>query len=649
MCGIAGVVTPRGEQPGRAQLEAMLAQLAHRGPDGDGVYLSGRLGLGHRRLAVLDPGATGHQPMSYDGGRLVIVFNGEIYNFLELRTALSGFGYRFSTDTDTEVILAAFSHWGERCQEHFNGMWAFAIWDRERELLFLSRDRFGVKPLYYYSRGGRFAFSSELKGLLPLPWLVFRFAEGAVALAIAQPAALETTEDCLLEGVKRLLPGHCMTVDSDGGISVRRWWQTGDHLADVPLTFAGQVREFRRLFFDAVRLRLRSDVPIGCTLSGGLDSSSVACTMARIRQAGKSVERNAPAAPLAFVASYPDSSHDEASLALSVARYVGLETVTVQVDPSVTSAVFDQFIFRTEEVQSPHVGPWLLYRAMRDRGIRVSLDGHGGDELLAGYIDHVRHARDAALTGVPRLGKAARLTAILRGMATGVYRAPRIAALLEEGGRWYRRRGDRGRRSSLSERQPAEISPIELLGGDVRERLLGRERQDTSGGDHTLTRLLYDDFHVRSLPTILRDFDRYSMASGVEVRSPFLDWRLVCFCLALPPRAVLGGGFTKRILRTAMQGIVPDEARLRMRKIPYKSPFAEWWGGGLRELVLDTVNSAAFLAVSAWDGAGVRRLVEATPDGERFEHALVVLRFVVAHRLMELFAQARARCLVEFC
>ncbi len=647
MCGIAGIVAPRGGRPERAHLEAMLSQLAHRGPDGEGIQICGRVGLGHRRLAVLDPGATGQQPMSYENGRFIIVFNGEIYNFLELKATLAQLGYQFQTDSDTEAILAAFACWGEKCQLHFNGMWAFAIWDKTRRRLFLSRDRFGVKPLFYSAHSDRFAFSSEMKGFLPLPWLPLQFDEEAIGLAIAQPAALEATERCIFKGVRRLQPGSSITLRDDGQIELRRWWNTAEHLVRVPATFPAQVRQFQRLFFDSVRLRLRSDIPVACTLSGGLDSSAVTCTAARVRKIGQGLERHPPCPPVAYVASYPNSSHDESKLALAIARHAGFETVCVQVDSTATAAFFDEFLFQTEEVQSPHIGPWLLYRAMRDRGIRVSLDGHGGDELLAGYKDHVRWARDAALARFPRVRQAAVLTATLKAMAGGAYRAPGLRDYYAEGIRWYRRRRGAARGQDFPGVSSEATSPIRFLRTLGVGDLMQLESPAGRGSQGGLSRLLFADFHYRALPTILRDFDRFSMASGVEIRSPFLDWRLVCFCLSLPPTAVLHGGFTKRVLREAMRGIVPEEARLRRGKIPYKSPLSEWWSGSLRELALDTVDSASFLASEIWNGHGIRRLVHAAPPGGRFEHALVVMRFVAAQRLIEMFGTARTQLIVR--
>jgi asparagine synthase (glutamine-hydrolysing) len=642
MCGVAGILTRNGRNVSESELGAMTQALAHRGPHGSGQYASGPIGLGHRRLAVLDLAETGNQPMSFAGGRYWITHNGEIYNFLEIKATLQAQGHRFRGDSDTEVILAAYAQWGEACQLRFNGMWAFAIWDAEERHLFLSRDRFGVKPLFYYFDGSRFAFASEMKAFLVLPWFPATFHLPAVACALESPQALESTDHCVLEGLRRLRAGHSLTVVEGGEPKTTQWWCSAEHLERPASDFAGQVAGFGERFLDAVRLRMRSDVPLACTLSGGLDSSSVLCTMERIRGMRGHSERLAPARTTAFVASYPGTSHDETAFAREMVRHTGVAEQVVDVDPGVLPEVFDDFVFQCEEVQSPHIGPWLLYREMSKAGIRVSLDGHGGDELLAGYVNQVRVARDAALLPLPKLRQATELTAVLRRMC-GDTKGPavlrdwqdtsrRFAQILRSG--VARRLGRHPKPASPGTQQWLRVTPscnqaTERMGGQV--------------GLSPLMAYLYGDFHIRALPTILRDFDRFSMGHGVEVRSPFLDWRLVCYCLSLPPGAVLGGGYTKRILREAMRGVLPESVRTRGDKIPYKSPLGEWWRGPLLELVRDTVNSNSFLASEIWDGPAIRQFAESSAPGGRHEGALHVFRFVVAHRLMELFKSARAR------
>jgi asparagine synthase (glutamine-hydrolysing) len=644
MCGIAGILALDGADVHESEVRAMTQSLAHRGPDGEGEYVSGAIGLGHRRLATLDLGASGDQPMSFANRRYWITYNGEIYNFLELRKTLAGLGHTFRSDSDTEVILASFAQWGEECLHRFNGMWAFAIWDTLERRLFLSRDRFGVKPLFYFHSRHYFAFASEMKAFLSLPWFPAAFSLPAVARAIEDPYGLEATSHCLLDGVSRLRAGHSLTVQRGKLIRMNRWWRTAEHLEQPVARFDLQTEEFLVRFTDAVRLRMRSDIPLACTLSGGLDSSSIFITAAQFNDPTTQSMARILAPPKPFVASYPGTSHDESEQACSVARHVGMEAALIEITPESLTEMFDEFVFQCEEVQSPHMGPWLLYRAMSDAGIRVSLDGHGGDELLAGYVDQVSMARDLRLFPLPAARSSLELTALLRGMrgesdatvalADWVSCGKRYAALLRS--RISRFQASLSHRPSEGVSQWLRVAPLPDANG----------YEDTTNetGLAPLTAKLYADFHDRALPTILRDFDRFSMAHGVEVRSPFLDWRLVCYCFSLPSESVLGGGQTKRILREAMRGRLPESTRTRARKIPYKSPIAEWWRGPLRTFVLDTVSSEGFLNAEAWDGRAVRRLVENSISGARFDGALTVLRFVVAHRLMELFSSARVRC-----
>jgi len=635
MCGIAGILIHEGDKADVREVTAMTRALAHRGPDGEHVHLLGSIGLGHRRLAVLDLQETGQQPMSYLDGRYWITYNGEIYNYLELRRELSGYGHRFRGNSDTEVILAAFVEWGESCQLRFNGMWAFAIWDSLERKLFLSRDRFGVKPLFYYFEHDRFAFASEMKAFLPLPWFSMSFDPSALALSLSNPYALEPTETCLLKGLKRLRSGHSITICQGGEPRVRRWWRTADHLEEVPKSFRGQVEGFRERFLDAVSIRTRSDIPVACSLSGGMDSSSIVASLHG--DLGEPLDSSPLEQPLtAFIASFPGTSHDEVEFAKEVARHVGIRTRIFEVEPDVLPSIFDDVVFQVEEIQSPNLGPWLLYAEMSKAGFRVSMEGHGGDELLAGYASEVQFARDQALFPFPSLRRAVELTSILRRMTGQIHRETELRDWFRTGKRYgvlskaglgglFRRSKGSGRcalprwiKVPALEERAEQIVP-------VNERL------------SPLMGHLFLDFHVRSIPGVLRDFDRYSMGHGVEVRSPFMDWRVVCYSLSLPSNSVLGGGFTKRVLREAMRGLLPERVRTRPGKIPFKSPMSEWWRGPLLELVRDTVSSDAFLSNEIWDGPGLRNLVERSTAHGRFGGALMVLRFVVAQRLLDLF------------
>jgi len=647
MCGIAGILRSDGRPVDETVLVAMTRTLAHRGPDGEGFHVENGIGLGHRRLAILDTGTGGAQPMASGDGRRWVTYNGEVFNFLELRRELEALGYRFRTRSDTEVVLAAYERWGTDCLTRFNGMWAFALWDADRRTLFLARDRFGVKPLFYFWHRGTLAFASEMKAFLALPWFSGTFNDQAMARALEDPYALEPTDRCILRGVRRLRAGHMLVTDGLDEPRQHRWWCTLDGVTPNGDPFDRQVKRFKELLTDAVKIRMRSDVPLACALSGGLDSSSVLESMVAAGSHPSGAERLPAAWRRAFVATYPGTTADERAFAELVVSHAGVASSFLSMGPESVANSFDELVFQCEEVQSPHVGPWFLYEAMRSEGIRVSLDGHGGDELLAGYIHHVRFALDRALERWSRLGRAVELLAILEGMGTSerrwfspLARWPRVLA------RYVRRKGMG--RFDANQGFPADSSP----GRYPAQRFLriegfhepsGCDLFPESGRLSPFGACLYLDFHARALPTILRDFDRFSMAHGVEVRCPFVDWRLVRFCFSLPETAVLGGGYTKRILREAMRGILPEPVRVRTRKTGYKSPLDQWWRGELKELVLDTVGSGAFLQSPIWDGPRLRATVEDRAGDATRPDALLVLRFVVAHRLVELFKEARAQ------
>ncbi len=550
MCGIAGLF--QFQQPvDRGTLLRFTDALAHRGPDGRGLLRDGGLGLGHRRLSILDLSRNGRGPMPYgatmpigwpsrvrgsfaarseDGcedaaltpWRYWLTFNGEIYNFLELRTELTALGHTFRTHTDTEVVLAAYAQWGEACLPRFNGMWAFALWDRRERTLLLARDRFGVKPLYYEQTPGRFAFASEMKAFLALDGFAPSMAPGLDAAYLQSSYSVEgTSEETLLAGVRRLPAGHLLRVKSNGTVERSRWWETRDHLPTPPARYEDQVAQFRELFLDSVRLRLRSDVPVGTCLSGGVDSSAVASAMAHLhRQGGIDLARSPADWQRAFIADFPGTMLDERSYADEVVRHTGAKPCYWRFDQNeAVNHVLDS-VWSMEEVYGGLATPvWCLYRELRKQGVKVSLDGHGADELLGGYA-------------------------------------------------WYL------------------DWPMEQANAN-----------------------LHRDFHATLLPAILRNFDRCSMAHGVEVRMPFMDWRLVTFAHALPAESKFGGGYTKRVLRDAIAGLVPDRVRLRRFKVGFNSPMVEWYNGGLAPLITRLVQHPLWLESKLWDGPKLRDAV----------------------------------------
>lgn len=638
MCGITGYWAYRSTNVGANTFRAFTHSLSHRGPDGFGIERldTGRLWLGHRRLAILDLSERGHQPMSYANGRYWLTFNGEVYNFLELRQTLEDLGHHFRSDTDSEVILAAYAEWGANCQLRFNGMWAFGIWDALERRLFLSRDRFGIKPLHYRAIIGSISFASELKSFLTLPGVDGGFNDEILAETLTNINGLESTPYTLLPSVNRLQAGHCMEISANGEIKIHQWWDTLAHLPDPDQKFSEQVSEFQNLFFDSCRIRLRSDVSIATSLSGGLDSSSVACTIAELGRKG-GMEHIPQDWQRAFVACFPETKLDEREYARKVVDFAGLTPVYKTIDDREALPRLEKIIFDLEGIYwVPLVGPWEIYRTMRENGIRVSLDGHGADELLGGYHFFVERALDGLMTGEIDLRRYFDLKMVLRGLTGGSGKVTRLGVkgelrwllkrelvrfkLLYPAGRLYNRILSLYRKLAIWE--PKNNNTVFLPPEPILRPFIGTKELYYENSDYRtvamspLQGMLYTWFHGSVLPTILRSYDRASMSHGIEVRMPFLDWRLVTYGFCLADDRKIGGGYTKRILRDAMKGLMPDSIRLRTNKIGFTTPLDDWMRGDLKEWVLDQCSNQSFLDSHIWDGRAARTLVERSVAGQ---------------------------------
>jgi asparagine synthase (glutamine-hydrolysing) len=635
MCGIIGYWGYAGQDLDEVGFRAFTDSLAHRGPDGSGVehFEADRLWLGHRRLAIIDVSSRGRQPMSYREGRYWLTFNGEIYNFIELREALRQLGHRFVSESDSEVILAAYAEWGEDCQLRFNGMWAFAIWDARDKRLFLSRDRFGVKPLHYADIDGCFSFASELKSFRQLSWCRGALDERVLAETLRNIVGQECTPHTLLSGVKRLPGGHCMIVGREG-MRIVQWWKTLQHLPVPPPDLPEQSEQFRDIFLDACRLRLRSDVAIATSLSGGLDSSAVACAITELGRRG-TVDHVPEDWQRAFVACFPGTGLDERDYAEQIVAHTGMHPNYATIDVNVAVQEIENVIFDLEDLwYVPMVGAWAIYREMRRSGLRVSLDGHGADEFLGGYHFFVQAAIEELYGTAFRLGRYLDLSRV-RASLTGGTRVGGSGELLTEGGfttdlRRMAKAGITGGlaqlgildflsairsrgRSWVSGNSPSEPILPPLTGS--KELFCGAGMEQGPKGGTALQQMLFAYFHATVLPTFLRCIDRASMAHGIEVRMPFMDWRLVTFGFALPDESKIGGGYTKRVLRLAMQGLMPDPIRLRTKKVHFSSPIGDWARQGLGDWLLDTTASRAFLEASAWNGKAARAAVEGAVAG----------------------------------
>ena len=387
MCGITGIWNFDKSPVDRSTFDQFTDSLAHRGPDGRGTWFneSGEIALGHRRLSILDLSEEGCQPMSYSGGRYWITYNGEIYNFLELRIELEQKGHSFRSQSDTEVILGAYQEWGPDMLLRFNGMWAVAIFDTLEQTLFIARDRFGIKPFLYHLTGARFAFASELKAFKHLEGYEPAIDSESADVFLRNGFGIEGTVRTMLLGIRRLPGGHYGLV-KDGKLSVVRWWNTLDHLLEIPSSFEAQAERFQELFYDSIRLRMRSDVPIGTCLSGGFDSTAVVCALADIgkHQHGS---RQAKDWQHAFVATFPGAVNDESPQAQEAVLFAGVKATLMPVTENDALLDIDRVLSDFDDVYIGLPTPaWLIYRELRKSKVVVSLDGHGADELMGGYI-----------------------------------------------------------------------------------------------------------------------------------------------------------------------------------------------------------------------------------------------------------------------
>ena len=555
MCGISGIVDLRGAPVRDGALERLTALIAHRGPDGVGTWFNAdrSVALGHRRLAIIDPGEGGRQPMISPDGRHVIVYNGEIYNFLELKRELEAAGRRFATESDTEVILAAWSEWREGMLGRFNGMWALAIYDTHSRELFLARDRFGIKPLLFASTADQVVFASEMRAILRSGLLPVKLDGEVARRLVLDPFGVEGSSSTLFNPVHRLQGGHFLRIRS-GRVEVQRWWRTTDHLPSVPASEEDRAAEFGSLFRDAVALRMRSDVPIGTSLSGGFDSSAILCTMASAERAGVG-PRGARSWRHAFVASFPGMPNDERPDAQIAADWAEVTPTVIEIGRDQALEAIERVL---DDLDDVYIGlptaVWNIYRELRRHRVLVSLDGHGADELMGAY------SQEGESWAFRWRNLLARWTCARPTVRCAVDFAR--AATLKQRGFLFLREGLR------------RLPPLLPLVG-AQDPL-----PDSWGG---LNRRLYRMFHGDVLPTILRNFDRLSMAHGIEVRMPFMDWRLVTYTMALPDASKSADGYTKMVARRAMAGQMPETIRMRARKIGFNSPMPQWLNGPLAD------------------------------------------------------------------
>ena len=551
MCGIFGCIGKMHKE----DAFSCIKEISHRGPDALEIQeLKGAM-LAHARLSILDTSDKANQPMSDESGRYWIIYNGEVYNFLELKEELEMLGYRFRTDSDTEVILYAYIEWGEKFQDKCNGMWAMAIWDSYQQRLFLSRDRFGVKPLYYYKQDGNFYFASEMKAFFPV------MKRREINYKLFYGYNFLTFEDSTESAIRNIFnfPAACNGFFCQGQLEIKRWWNTMDHLVEVPDSYDEQVEMLRALFLDSCKIRMRSDVPIGTALSGGIDSSAVVGAMSHISN-GDNIRQNKEWQNC-FVASLSKADIDETCYAEQAAKYVGVGINKVYINPDVTPEEILREIYMCEVPYITSPIPFMqTYKAIRESGVKVTLDGHGADELFCGYT-----------SGVLAAGKEVGFKGTEFDELFSMYREMSCVEV----------------KTMLSKKEAVDCGVSICKNID---KLFEKESINLD----EVNKQLYYETHNTVLPTLLRCYDRYSMANGVEIRMPFLDYRIVSFAFSIPWTSKIRCGFSKSIVRDMARKFMDSRILNRKDKIGFSAPMDAWLRGTMKGFLLDTIHSRDF-------------------------------------------------------
>lgn len=600
MCGISGAYSLKRHDTFVSSFVRATNRVDYRGPDGYGMAYFGKdetgfhplpllqdiqdgneiigvnLALGHRRLAIIDLSSNGAQPMPNSEQSVWITFNGEIYNYIELREELKSFGHHFRSESDTEVILAAYAEWGEECVNRFNGIWAFAIVDLNRQTLFCSRDRLGVKPFHYYHDGNHFVFGSEIKQLLCYPFVPRQVNERAVYEYLLF-GAVDYNEETFFTSIYKLLQGCNLKVDlRDGSVAIRQYYQPRLE-KNLQITYKEAAGEFRRLLTDSVRLQLRSDVEVGSCLSGGLDSSSIVCLMRdALLVAGKAdIQRT-------FSSHFEEEEANELEYMNAVIDATGVQADFVYPTGDDLLGDLRKMVWHQEEPfgSTSIFAQWAIFKHVHQQGVKVMLDGQGADEMLAGYVGLYPYYFKQLSTKKQRFSYYAETLQYAK-------LHKRVWPPLENIRLW---KGiSRGVKPDFRFRTDWLNQDFASLHAE--ESIYQKtNRIEYFNSDDHLENILYQMTFINNLQSLLRHEDRNSMAFSVEGRVPFLDHRLVEFVFSLPSDFKIRGGYTKRVLRDGMKGILPDKIRWRVKKLGFATPERKWQQTFLKPLIETTIS-----------------------------------------------------------
>jgi asparagine synthase (glutamine-hydrolysing) len=618
MCGIAGGIVNAKSLMSGATLERMLQAIEHRGPDGHGTReLAGpadwRVYLGHRRLAIIDPEGA-RQPMCDDAAQLALTFNGEIYNFRELRAGLEAMGHRFTRDSDTEVLLRAYEQWGDRCVERLRGMFAFVIWDGRNQRLFMARDRFGEKPLFLLEADDGVYFASEIKSLLQLPrpkpevnlsavwdYLAYRYVPGPRTL---------------FRGIRKLAPGTCATWQA-GKLTERRYWIAPDRSAQKHSDLNGNaVPAFLDKLDEAVRLQMVSDVPFGAFLSGGLDSSTIVALMTRHNSKVKT-----------FSVGFTEGAYSELGYASVVARHFKTDHHELEVDSKDLIEHLPKLVgYRDAPVTEPSDIPIYMLAKEASKSVKMVLTGEGSDEILGGYPKHVFERFAASYQLMPGFIRHGLIQPLTQSLPYGFRRAKTAITNLniedwpERYARWF---------GACSRREREELTVLRV-NGDGRD---DAPPFDTDPDNSTLRRILYSDQTSWLPDNLLERGDRMTMAASIESRVPFLDHELAGFVSGLPDNYRVKGMTTKWVLREAGKSLIPEQI-LNRPKVGFRVPVNRWFQGPMKDYLRDHLQGADSKTRGYYDPQVLDRVVGDHVEGRQNHEKLLwaLLNLEIWHR-----------------
>lgn len=606
MCGICGkIYNDREKQVDPALIRRMCSVLEHRGPDDEGVFTRANVGLGHRRLSILDLSPAGHQPMGNEDGSILLVMNGEIYNYRELRDELAAKGHRFSSQTDSETIIHLYEEEGTACLQKLYGMFAFALWDSNRQLLFLARDRLGKKPLVYSLNGDCLLFASEIKSLLCDPAVQRQVDPAALHQYLTYqyvPAPLT-----IFSAIRKLPPAHYMLYQN-GSVTTHRYWELSYAKKLIYPTLREYREHFLEVFQEAVRIRLRSDVPFGAFLSGGIDSSFVVAVMSSM------LDRPVKT----FSIGFEEKEYDEIPYARMVARRYETDHHEFTVTPDIQD-LLPKLVWHYNEpfADSSAVPTWYLAQMTR-KHVTVALNGDGSDECFAGYIRYA-DTRTAAMfqkiascAGLPLLQRALDLVPESKQQHSFLERLRRFVRLLcSDAPHWHMRYISQ---FNTTEKARLYTKPFRETVENIDSADLTAALYAAADGSACVDKLLFAEVMSYLPEDLLVKVDIASMAHSLEARSPFLDHRVMEFAAALPPKLKFNGRETKYFLKQILADFVPAEI-LSREKMGFGVPIDRWLRHELREMTRDLLLDKTATGRGYFEPAEVQRLLDEHNSG----------------------------------